>query len=308
MLIDTAGRYTTQDSHAPVDAAAWTGFLHLLKRYRSRQPLNGVIVAISLSDLSTLSDDERGQHARAVRKRLRELQDELGVRIPVYVLFTKADLIAGFMEFFDNLDREAREQVWGMTFPLDAGAAEGGAVKDFGAEFDLLLDRLNSLMLARVNAETDIQRRRLIYAFPLQVASLRPVASAFLDEIFRPSKLEARPLLRGVYFASGTQDGTPIDRLLGTMASQFGLARQSVVAFSGSGRNYFLSRLVRDVIFGEAGLVNQDPKVERRARLVQWGRARGGCLRASAAHRLLDRQLSRQSGHDQPGTGRGSRL
>ena len=271
VLIDTAGRYTTQDSHAPVDAAAWTGFLHLLKRYRSRQPLNGVIVAISLSDLSTLSDDERGQHARAVRKRLRELQDELGVRIPVYVLFTKADLIAGFMEFFDNLDREAREQVWGMTFPLDAGAAEGGAVKDFGAEFDLLLDRLNSLMLARVNAETDIQRRRLIYAFPLQVASLRPVASAFLDEIFRPSKLEARPLLRGVYFASGTQDGTPIDRLLGTMASQFGLARQSVVAFSGSGRSYFLSRLVRDVIFGEAGLVNQDPKVERRARLVQWG-------------------------------------
>jgi type VI secretion system protein ImpL len=271
VLIDTAGRYTTQDSHAPVDAAAWSSFLRLLKKHRTRQPLNGVIVAISLSDLSLLNDDERAAHARAVRRRVRELNDELGVRIPVYVLFTKADLIAGFVEFFDGLDREAREQVWGMTFPLDKPGDAGGAVAGFGAEFDLLLARLNDRMLERVNAETDILRRRLIYGFPQQVASLRDVATEFLDEIFRPSKLEARPLLRGVYLASGTQDGTPIDRLLGTMAGQFGLGRQSVVAFSGAGKSFFLSRLVRDVIFREAGLVSKDPKVERRARWIQLG-------------------------------------
>ena len=52
---------------------------------------------------------------------MRELHDELGVRLPVYVLFTKADLIAGFVEFFDNLGKEEREQVWGVTFPLDDG-------------------------------------------------------------------------------------------------------------------------------------------------------------------------------------------
>ena len=83
-------------------------------------------------------------------------------------------------------------------------------------------------MLERVHQETDIQRRRLIYGFPQQVASLRDVAAEFLTEIFRPSRLEARPLLRGVYFTSGTQDGTPIDRLLGAMAGQFGLQRQAV--------------------------------------------------------------------------------
>jgi len=271
VLIDTAGRYTTQDSHAAVDKAAWSGFLRLLKKHRSRQPLNGVIVAVSLSDLSLLDDGERAAHAQAVRRRVRELNDELGVRIPVYVLFTKADLIAGFIEFFDGLDREAREQVWGVTFPLDRGADDGGAVAGFGREFDLLLDRLNDRMLERVNAETDIQRRRLIYGFPQQVASLRDVATDFLDAIFRPTKLEARALLRGVYFASGTQDGTPIDRLLGAMAGQFGLGRQSVVAFSGTGRSYFLSRLVRDVVFREAGLVSQDPKVEARARWFQLG-------------------------------------
>src|SRR5882757_9034936 len=99
VFIDTAGRYTTQDSQAEVDKAAWLGFLRLLKHRRRRQPLNGVLVAISLSDLATLDEDERRAHATAIRRRVRELQDELGVRPPVYVLFTKADLVVGFTEF-----------------------------------------------------------------------------------------------------------------------------------------------------------------------------------------------------------------
>ncbi len=49
---------------------------------------------------------------------MKELYDQLGVRVPVYAVFTKADLIAGFTEFFDDLDRERRGQVWGVTFPL----------------------------------------------------------------------------------------------------------------------------------------------------------------------------------------------
>ncbi len=271
VLIDTAGRYTTQDSQADVDSAGWLGFLKLLKKHRKRQPLNGVIVAISLSDLSVLSDDERMTHAKAIRRRVRELHDELGVRLPVYVMFTKADLISGFVEFFDNMGKEEREQVWGATFALDDGRDEEGAVAQFGAEFDLLLARLNDRMLERVHQEPDIRRRRLIYGFPQQVASLRDVAGDFLTECFRPSKLEARPLLRGVYFASGTQDGTPIDRLLGTMAAEFGLPRQAVASFSGSGRSYFLTRLVREVVFGEAALVSTDPKVERRVRWLHRG-------------------------------------
>jgi type VI secretion system protein ImpL len=271
VLIDTAGRYITQDIDARVDSAGWLGFLHLLKQHRRRQPINGVIVAFSLSKLLSLDDAERQAHARTIRTRIRELHEQLGVRVPIYAMFTKTDLIAGFVEFFDNLGREEREQVWGMSFPLDDAADAAGSVVRFNAEFDRLLARLNDRMLERVHQEPDIQRRRLIYGFPQQMASLRDVAGEFLGEIFRPSRLETRPLLRGVYFTSGTQDGTPIDRLLGAMAGQFGLARQAVTAFSGAGRSYFLTRLIRDVMLGEAGLVGLDPKVERRQRWTAIG-------------------------------------
>jgi type VI secretion system protein ImpL len=266
VLIDTAGRYATQDNGAEVDSAGWIGFLSLLKKHRPRQPLNGVLVAISLSDLATQSDTERSAHARAIRHRIRELHDRLGLRLPLYVLFTKADLIAGFTDFFESLGREEREQVWGMTFPVDDSSDEDGSVAGFPREFDLLLARLNDRSLERMQQEPDIRRRRLIYGFPQQLMSMRDIANDFLIEAFHPSRLEARPLLRGVYFTSGTQEGRPIDRLLGVMASEFGLSRQTMVASGGIGRSYFLARLLRDVIFAEAPLAGLDPKVERRAR------------------------------------------
>jgi type VI secretion system protein ImpL len=51
---------------------------------------------------------------------LHELRERLGVRFPVYVLFTKADLLAGFTEVFEGLPKEERDQVWGFTLPLPA--------------------------------------------------------------------------------------------------------------------------------------------------------------------------------------------
>ena len=283
VLIDTAGRYTTQDSHQAVDRAAWQGFLTLLKTQRRRQPINGVLVSISLSDLAALTEEERFAHARAIKARIRELHTEFAVRFPIYVLFTKCDLVAGFTEFFANLGKEEREQVWGMTFPLDEGTDEGGAVARFPEEFDLLVERLNDRLLERMQAEPDVGARGLIYGFPQQFASLRDVADGFLLDIFRPSRLEQRPLLRGVYFTSGTQDGTPIDRLMGAMSGQFGLPRQAVTAFSGTGKSFFLHRAVKDVAFAEAGVVAVDAKLERKQRLLH----RGGWALAGVVLALL---------------------
>jgi type VI secretion system protein ImpL len=266
VLIDTAGRYTTHESDAEVDNAAWIGFLGLLKKYRKRQPINGAMIAISLSDLLMQDEVTQAAHAQAVRRRLNELREKLGVRFPVYVLFTKADLIAGFSEFFDNLGKEDREQVWGFTLPLDTSRGEASPVAAFDAEFAQLLGRLNAQSLERMQVETDPQRRSMIAGFPSQVASMRGVARAFLTEVFQDNRYEQRHMLRGIYFTSGTQEGTPIDRLMLGMARTFGIGRQAIGSGQGQGRSYFLTRLFEGVIFPEAGLVSAEDRVERRYR------------------------------------------
>jgi type VI secretion system protein ImpL len=270
VLIDTAGRYTTQDSHQAVDAAAWTGFLKLLKSTRPRQPINGALIAISLNDLATMKEAERQSHARTIKQRIKELHDQLGIRFPIYVLFTKVDLAAGFIEFMDDLGKEERQQVWGFTFPLDDGKSPEGPMAGFDEEFELLQERLYQRLLERVHKEPDIDRRSMIFSFPTQMASLKQVSQEFLDQIFRPTRYEDRPLLRGVYFTSGTQEGTPIDRLMGVLASTFGLDRKRLSAFSGAGRSYFLTRLLREVVFQEAGIVSRNRRVERMRVFIGW--------------------------------------
>lgn len=268
VLIDTAGRYTTQDSNAAVDRAGWHAFLDLLRRTRPRQPLNGVIVAIALSEIAEAPSKERTAHAREIRARIKELETRLGVGMPVYALFTKADLIAGFTEFFDDLDRERRNQVWGVTFPLDK--TERGAVERFPAEFRLLVDRLNQRLFRRLQEEENVDGRARIAAFPTQMALLEPSLQGFLVDAFGGSQHDPAPMLRGVYFASGTQEGTPIDRLTGTLVRTFGLdPRRGAAPRPDRGRSYFLGRLISEVIEGEAMLVSEPPGVRARRGLLR---------------------------------------
>ena len=271
VLIDTAGRYTTQESDADADNAAWLGFLNLLKKHRIRQPINGAMIAISLSDLSLQDEVTQKAHARAVKRRLAELREKLGVRFPIYVLFTKADMIAGFTEYFDNLGKEEREQVWGFSLPLPKGKSEASPIAAFDPEFSALITQLNAQLLDRMQSETDHQRRSLIAGFPVQLASVRGVALAFLTEVFTENRYDDRQMLRGVYFTSGTQEGTPIDRLMMAMARTFGIGRQALGTGRGTGRSFFLTRLFTEVLFPEAGLVSADDKVERRYRWMKRG-------------------------------------
>uniref|UniRef100_UPI0022EBA2FE type VI secretion system membrane subunit TssM n=1 Tax=Falsiroseomonas oryzae TaxID=2766473 RepID=UPI0022EBA2FE len=270
VLIDTAGRYTTQDSDANVDKAGWDAFLDLLKRNRPRQPLNGVLVAIGVPEIAAAPAPERQAHARAIRRRIKEITDRLGVRVPVYLLLTKSDLLRGFTEYFDDLDREKRAQVWGVTF--DAKGAD--PLAGLGTEFKALLERIEGRLLDRLQAERNPDRRALIAGFPTQVASLEAPLNEFLAEAFGGSRLDPAPFLRGIYFASGTQEGTPIDRLTGVLSRSFGIDQRRAPALRPeSGRAYFLERLLKDVIFGEAMLGAADRGAvarDRGLRIAAW--------------------------------------
>lgn len=270
VLIDTAGRYTTQDSDVTVDRTGWNEFLQLLRRTRPRQPLNGVLVAVAISDVAQGSVADRQGHARTIRRRLKELRDVFGMQLPVYMIFTKADLIAGFTEYFDDLNRESRAQVWGTTFPVRKEIAQPGAA--FAAELTVMLDRISARMTERLQDERSLERRPAILGFPAQFASLTAPLAEFLNAAFGSSQLDPAPFLRGVYFASGTQEGAPIDRMVGALARGFGIdPNRARLLRSDHGRSYFLERLIKNVVLAEAMLASRNPAARRRQRLLRTG-------------------------------------
>ena len=114
------------------------------------------------------TEEQRNQHAKVIRARLDELHEKLGVQFPVYLTFTKTDLIAGFSEFFANLTSNEREQVWGSTFEFTASKDNSTALADFDKEFQALMQRLNERVLRLVHQERDLERRSLLQGFLLE--------------------------------------------------------------------------------------------------------------------------------------------
>ena len=270
VLIDTAGRYTTQDSNQAEDQNAWSGFLGLLKKNRPRRPLNGVLLTVSVADLMQPAQ-ARAELSAAMRARLQELDQRLATRLPVYVMVTKADLLSGFTEFFDDLGKTQREQVLGFTLPVEQSdqVAERGVSDLFTKEFGLLGDQLNDRLIARMQAETDPRRRAAIFAFPAQFAALQGSLAETLDQVFLGSKFSQPPWIRGVYFTSGTQEGSPFDRVMGSLSRSFGLERAIVAPQKNSGRSYFLTNLLREVVFPEQDLAGADARQERRTKTMR---------------------------------------
>jgi type VI secretion system protein ImpL len=269
VLLDTAGRYTTQESDRDADAAAWKGFLKLLAKYRPRRPVNGALVTVSVADLLQQSPGELETQAKALRARVQELAVELKVHPPIYVLVTKIDLLPGFLEFFGDASREEREQVWGTTFPLVE--TDANVLGLFLERHRQLEQRLNDRLIERLQQERDPQKRALLYVFPQHFSALREPLERFLGGAFAPSRFDTQPMVRGFYFTSGTQEGSPIDRIMGGLARALRLERRIVPPQHSSGKSFFITRLLNDVIFEEAGLAGTNMRWERRRTALQWG-------------------------------------
>ena len=290
VLVDTAGRYTTQDSDRAIDASGWTSFLGLLKKYRGLQPINGVIVSIGIDELVESDRARIDDHAAAIRRRLLELRQSLEVEAPVYLMVTKADLLAGFIGIFCR-PRFRGPSCGARRDPsVQARAGQrrrsGQGLRSHGAE------RHRSAGEAALRRARTPQRRSLILGFPAQLQSLRARLMRLIDGAFLGGDMPGG-VLRGFYLTSGVQEGAPLDRILSSMADVYDRP-PSRAAEGAGGKAYFLNRLMTEVMFAEPGLVRLEPKAHMRQR-VRLSAAIGVVSADRAAHpHRVDRQLQRE--------------
>lgn len=287
VLIDTAGRYTTHEQDRKIDPAEWTGFLGLLRKYRSRAPVNGAILTISVTDLLSRTPQERITEAASLRARLADLRRELGIQLPVYVLVTKLDQLSGFAEYFQYLSSEGRAQPWGFTLPYGEKKRKRGepAVpfeQRCREEMSLLAGRLQDGLDARLYEEYDKERRRALFGLPQEFASLVEPVVDMLSQIFLGSRFddtERTHMLRGVYFTSAAQtEGTVVanhetvmrrlDRQRSVEAPEALSAAAQFAATTGN-RSYFLHDVFTQIIVPEAHLVKPNLRWELRFRLLR---------------------------------------
>jgi type VI secretion system protein ImpL len=266
IILDTSGRYALP-TQVERDRAQWYRFLRLLRHYRERQPINGVIIAVAADTLVSKRPEDLRHEATELRKRIDETIRELGVDFPVYLLITRCDLIEGFTEFCGCLPERTLTQVFGFaneTRPQEGNQQEHTApALRFRSMYEAMLERLQQLRLSILHEKLPSPTlRQKVFCFPEEFRALQQPLNIFVETLFNKNPIHHTPFLRGLFFCSAQQQGTPLSFL----RQEWHFDDQGS-PLTGGAKNYFLHDLFAVILPGDKYCVKPTMPASRMQRL-----------------------------------------
>ncbi len=199
VVIDTAGRYAVPDK-LERDRKEWNSLLGMISRHRQKEPLNGLVLAVAANRLLDCSEEEILEEGRQVRNSINHLMDKLEIKVPVYLMVTKADLIPGFKQWSNYLPDELKSQA--MGYLNDATTSDVDAVVD--TALDNILDRLKEIRLLMME-QTENPDESLL-TLPRSMENVRSGLHTFIKTALKGNAYQEAPRFRGLYFSSSLQE------------------------------------------------------------------------------------------------------
>jgi type VI secretion system protein ImpL len=216
IVIDLAGDLVLGSAGA-ADDRSFDKVLRLMQRHRHQKPIDGVVLTIPADELYGKAEtlDERTKEADrkavALQEKLWRMQKRLGLRLPVYLVVTKCDVVEGFSAFSRDLPANLRSGMFGWSNPytVDTAFSEDWADQAFAS-----LDR----QLTEAQIEVFASRRNLddaehSFLFPVRFRGMYEPLRCYLRRIFKESVYHESFFLRGVYFVGSPQKEGSLDTL-----------------------------------------------------------------------------------------------
>ncbi|MER1967072.1 type VI secretion protein IcmF/TssM N-terminal domain-containing protein [Castellaniella sp. GW247-6E4] len=209
VIIDTAGRYVSPKG-TPEDQAEWERMLELLAKYRLKEGLNGLVLAVDADQIAR-GDDQLEQYGHVIRERIDQLIRLFDKRFPIFLLVTKCDRIYGFEQWTQTLPTEALAQAMGYVGALEEG--DGAEARFTDQAFDQITTRLRQLRLDMGVKGVDLSAPLLL--LPEEIDRLRGGLKRFLAACMGNNPYLEQPLLRGLFLSSARQGGETLPNMLG---------------------------------------------------------------------------------------------
>jgi hypothetical protein len=239
----------------------WNTLLHMLRRERPDAPLNGIVVTVSCSDLVAGGrDSERlAETADRIRTFLERTRSVLEVRLPLHILVTKCDVLAGFRSFADNLPTERRNDIFGWANPNPLETQFNPSWVDIGCE--ALKKELEDLRDEVLAAPDEIKDADGLFVFVNEFSNLQEPLRDFVSRLYPEGERRPPQFFRGIYFCGDAMDPelhkSKVDEHIASGKSRATMQLSAEVALTGTTSTHnlvFLRSLFTDKIFKEAGL------------------------------------------------------
>lgn len=242
VVLDLAGDAMLAADGRSSDERSWRSTLNLLEKLRPKRPVDGIVLALSCRELIDAQRSEAAQEELAARagriyRKLWQMQQRLGFRLPVYLLVTGCERLSGFGSFSGLVPAKLRDEMLGWSSPFGPDAAyRSGWVDEAFAGLARRMDDLQMEVFADRPDAADS-----LFLLPGAVRSLSAPVRAFLDQLFKPSAYHESLILRGIYFCSREEEGAAAEGADAANASN-------------TARTFFLKDLLNEKAFREAGL------------------------------------------------------
>lgn len=180
--------------NASVQLKLWRQLVGLLLQSRARRPLDALIW---LSDVERLLDDQHSVNiAQAARRKFIDLQQRLGLSLPVYMVFGGGEAVHGLVNLINVLPTSTHDLPLGWTSPHSVQTAWHPnwitqAVGQMQHTLESLIVELGTLR-GEINPD--------LYRLPQHLQDLHDPLQTLCDPVFQGNALGEAPRLRGIYF------------------------------------------------------------------------------------------------------------
>lgn len=259
IVLDVDGKLVLNSSQSTSDEDNWQLFLNLLAHHRPKRPLDGVVLTIPASEISgktALSHNDIIIRAEYLYQKLWQMQRLTGIRVPIYIVVTKCDLVPGFENFCKAIPAHNRRDIFGWS--SDHSTDSTYTTEWIDEAFSTIN---NSLYRVQEEIYTDgkaIDGRDGVFLFPLTFNKLQSGIRVYTDHLFKPSSYHESFFLRGIYFSGDSHVENPGSK----SESSLDLPLSFDQGKKKEKRNlYFISNLFENKIFREVGLARPVSRV-----------------------------------------------
>lgn len=212
VIVHVSGRLTLYEDENQVLTSShmlWTRLLNLFTNHRSSIPIDNLVVTFSCEDIINDTDEELLAKAEYLFSKIWEAKQQFGLKFPVYVIFTKLDVIPGFESFCEILDDDIRQEMFGWSSSYGMHTMPTDWYEEM---FDAVLERLlvlQDIVFANVSNRTEVTHNftSRIFLFREHFLRLRYKMLLVLKQLSH-SGYDTDLFIRGVYFTGEYKDKT----------------------------------------------------------------------------------------------------
>ena len=267
-LLDTEGNYFTQENFfnpATTDEiaeddleknkeflikkAVWNKFLSFLNSSVFHSKLNGIVLVIDIYSFINNPKQYSENLIQFLVKRVHECEQNLNIKLPIYIVFSKLDLMEGMGVYFNIFNENIANKILGVT--LEKQANKQMLLSYFQ---DISKSLLYSLM-QKNKALHSLSEKNLAFLFLKQLDMLFALVVDFIIQLNEKNMLKNKSYIRGIYFTSAYQENVPRNYLVDAVCEKYSIKKPAAKSATKQHKqSYFVHSMLEQIVLKDSHL------------------------------------------------------